>query len=216
MIGRIYIIRNQENDKVYIGKTFNNIQTRFREHIRDSRKPHREHRRLYSAIKKYGEDCFYVELLEDNIDESILSEKEIEYIKKYDSYNNGYNNTLGGDGSRYITVTDEEVIESYNRLKCIKYVAKELKISTDTVSLILHNHNIELSDPKAKSVRIIELDMVFPTIKSCCEYLINEGISKVKDYNNVAVAIKRSIKKHTKYKNLTFEIGTALKDVSNL
>lgn len=207
MTGRIYIIKNNINDKVYIGKTFNNIQTRFREHIRDSRKKHKEHRKLYSAISKYGENNFYVELVEDNIDESILSNKEIEYIKFYDSYKNGYNNTLGGDGSRYIEVSDKEIIECYNRLKCIKHVSKELYISTDTISLVLHNNNIEIINPSAKTVRIVELDLTFPTIRSCCNYLIENNISHVKKWESIAICIKRAIKRNGKYKNLTFIIN---------
>lgn len=63
-------------------------------------------RKMDNAIKKYGVDSFIYEVLyrksynsfeEATID---LNEKERFYIAKYDSYRNGYNMTLGGEGVR--------------------------------------------------------------------------------------------------------------------
>lgn len=58
---------------------------------------------LYKAFDKYGIDKFTIEILEtidtekcDNI-KSELDKLEIFYIKKYNSYISGYNQTLGGD-----------------------------------------------------------------------------------------------------------------------
>ena len=206
MLGRVYIIKNEFNDKVYIGKTLNSIQSRFKEHIRDSRKEHKQIRKLYRAIQKYGEDCFYVELLEDNIPEEELSEKESYYITMFDSYHNGYNNTLGGDGKRYLEVTDEEVIEIYKESKCIRHTAQKLKISEDSVTLILRNNNIETVHPNTKQIIINELNMQFTSLRTCCEYLMENGIANCKDWNSVRVAIKRSIQRNGKYRGYTFTI----------
>ena len=41
---------------------------------------------LHEAIRKYGEDSFAVEILEDNIEEEMLNEREIFWIKFYDTY----------------------------------------------------------------------------------------------------------------------------------
>lgn len=210
MIGKIYVVKNNQNEKVYIGKTFQEIQTRFREHIRDSRKVEKEQRKLYRAIKKYGEDSFYVDLLEDQIDESILSQKEIDYINKYDSYNNGYNSTLGGDGSRYIEQTDEEIIKKYFELKCMKLVANFYKISKDTVSLILHNNNVEIRDPRSVYVTIIELNMVFKTMSECADYLIVNNYTTCLDKQNIKTNIKRSIKRNGSYLKFTFKLDDSL------
>jgi group I intron endonuclease len=54
----IYVIKNDINDKVYVGKTTLKIQERFKEHLRDYKKTLKEHRPLYSAMKKYGEEHF--------------------------------------------------------------------------------------------------------------------------------------------------------------
>ena len=49
------------------------------------------------AIQKYGWDGFDHIVLFDNLTRSQAIEKEIELIKEYDSYNNGYNSTPGGN-----------------------------------------------------------------------------------------------------------------------
>jgi group I intron endonuclease len=50
------------------------------------------------VAKKHGKEIFERIILEDNIPDDKLNEKEIFYIKEYDSFNNGYNATIGGEG----------------------------------------------------------------------------------------------------------------------
>jgi len=55
--------------------------------------------KFYNAIRKYGKDNFIWEILEKEIESfDKLKEREIYYIKLFDTYNKGYNSTLGGDG----------------------------------------------------------------------------------------------------------------------
>lgn len=204
MIGNIYKIVNCVNEKVYIGKTFNSIYVRFKEHLRDSRRVTQEHRKLYSAIRKHGELNFTVELVEENIPEDLVSEKEIEYIAKYDSYHNGYNSTLGGDGKRYIEFSDEEIINLYSKLKSIKGVASELSICEDTVSLILHNNNVIIRDPRSVYTTIKELDITFDTLNECAEYLYNNGYTTNSKIKDIKGNIKRSIKRNGTYLGFTY------------
>lgn len=124
----------------------------------------------------------------------------------FDSYHNGYNNTLGGDGKRYLEVTDEEVIEIYKESKCIRHTAQKLKISEDSVTLILRNNNIETVHSNTKQTIINELNMQFTSLRTCCEYLMENGIANCKDWNSVRVAIKRSIQRNGKYRGYTFTI----------
>lgn len=109
MIGYIYIIKNTINDKVYIGKTTQGIDVRFKQHKSglNNQNPKRQSY-LKNAMKKYGVDNFYYEELYrceiDDIDElnTHLSQKEIEFIKQYNAHGDGgYNLTDGGDGSSY-------------------------------------------------------------------------------------------------------------------
>lgn len=105
--GSIYIIKNRVNNKVYIGQTTMTVHERFMTHMKPSTAKQKRGYKLYSAIKKYGSDNFYVETLESGIDICELDRKEIEYIAKYDSYYNGYNSTKGGDG-RIINIIENE------------------------------------------------------------------------------------------------------------
>lgn len=96
--GSIYIIRNTVNDKVYIGQTTMSINERFYAHKKPSTHKARRTYKLYNAMAKYGVDKFYIEPLEENVPIEKLDEKEIEYISKFGSFENGYNSTKGGDG----------------------------------------------------------------------------------------------------------------------
>jgi group I intron endonuclease len=143
----IYKITNNINGKVYIGKTENtNPEKRWEEHKKDYQRRDYEKRPLYSAMNKYGINNFIFEILEET---NTPEDREIEYIKQYNSYvgfenSNGYNATLGGDGKKYIDET--AVISLYLEKERISMaeVAKELGIHSDTVAKILKNNNIEI------------------------------------------------------------------------
>ena len=97
MKSSIYIITNDINDKVYVGKTMHSIEKRFKEHCKDSKKERNEKRPLYNAMNKYGIKHFKISLLEE-CDSENAEEREIYWIEYYNSYKNGYNATKGGDG----------------------------------------------------------------------------------------------------------------------
>ena len=95
-IDKIYKITNKINGKIYIGKTNKPIEKRLREHIRSAYKNTNNHK-FYNAIRKYGEENFEIELIEEVINES-WQDKEIYWINFYDSVNKGYNTAPGGEG----------------------------------------------------------------------------------------------------------------------
>jgi group I intron endonuclease len=88
MIHYIYKITNTVNGKVYIGKhSFSKNDNYFGSGVV-----------LKKSIQKYGKEFFDKDILCYCADENELNEKEIFFIKKYDSYGNGYNMTRGGEG----------------------------------------------------------------------------------------------------------------------
>lgn len=95
----IYKITNQLTRKSYIGKT-NNYERRIADHKRLAfQLDHKESdKALYRAIRKYGLENFTFELIEELSDYSISGEREKFFIKLYNSYEDGYNETPGGDG----------------------------------------------------------------------------------------------------------------------
>jgi group I intron endonuclease len=94
--GKIYKITNIENNLIYIGCTINSLDKRFYEHLYRCFKTDYKSK-LYNSMKKYGQENFIIELIEE-CDLSVIYETEKKYIEQYDSYNNGLNSTLGGEG----------------------------------------------------------------------------------------------------------------------
>jgi len=95
----VYLVRNQINEKVYIGKwQGSRVKDRWREHIRDAQAG--AQRKFYSAIRKYGPKSFTIEILYRAKTPVELSRMETFFIILHQSHlsENGYNMTLGGDG----------------------------------------------------------------------------------------------------------------------
>lgn len=93
----IYRVYNINTNTSYIGQSIN-IYKRFNSHhICDYKNPNNENynTKFYTALRKYGINNFEIEILE-LCDKAQLDEKEIYYIKKYDSFHHGYNSTEGG------------------------------------------------------------------------------------------------------------------------
>ena len=99
--GLIYIVTNSNNNKVYIGKTIQTLNSRWTKHKSDARNENDGNTEIFhKAIRKYGEDTFSISVLEDNIPIKDIPEKERYYIAKYNSQApNGYNILPGGEDS---------------------------------------------------------------------------------------------------------------------
>ena len=97
MIG-IYLIKNQINNKVYVGQS-RNIEQRWRTHRNRPFNPHSidYEKPLYRAIRKYGIENFSFQVLEECSIEA-LNEKEVYWISQLNAMNPlfGYNLTEGG------------------------------------------------------------------------------------------------------------------------
>ena len=101
MVYKTYLITNIKNKKKYVGITKFSIEERFLQHTKRGFI-------LTEAIKKYGKEQFYVELITEC--ESVENAYELEqyYIKEYNTkVPNGYNLTDGGDGIFGWEPTDE-------------------------------------------------------------------------------------------------------------
>lgn len=135
----IYKITNLINNKCYIGKTNETIERRWQDHKLNCLKESKEKRPLYSAMRKYGIQNFVVEEIE-NCSSEIVEEREIYWIKHFQSYSNGYNATFGGDGKQ---IYDYDLIVSeYQKLNNINEVSRKLGCCIDTVSSVLKERQI--------------------------------------------------------------------------
>lgn len=91
----IYCIKNIINNRKYIGQSVD-IKKRHYEHLRQLRKNEHKNIILQTDFNKYLENSFIFSILEE-IPQEDLNEREIYWIKQYDTYRNGYNMTHGGD-----------------------------------------------------------------------------------------------------------------------
>lgn len=95
----IYAYKKKSSNKiVYVGQT-NNLDYRHKQHIKYD--PYNPNNREYNyplsrGIRKYGEDEYELIILEDDLLQDQLNEREIYWIKFYDTYFNGYNQSTGG------------------------------------------------------------------------------------------------------------------------
>jgi group I intron endonuclease len=96
----VYKISNTINNKVYYGVTQQSLKKRWQQHICNSSK---KDYHLYNAINKYGVENFKIEAVFYATTKDEMYKKEIELISFYKSNNRkyGYNNSKGGEFSRY-------------------------------------------------------------------------------------------------------------------
>ena len=107
----IYKVENTITQKVYIGKTTKTLNERKKNHFKKIRMGVKSH--FYDSIRKYGEKSFtWSELISCNTIE-ILNEMEIMFINKFNSFKDGYNMTLGGDGGD--TISNKTDVEKKNQ-----------------------------------------------------------------------------------------------------
>lgn len=93
---QVYVITNKINGKKYIGCTERELRLRWNKHIYKMNEG--SQCALHKAIRKYGKDNFEINLLEVYKSKLDMLVGEIKYIEMYNTYYNGYNETLGGEG----------------------------------------------------------------------------------------------------------------------
>ena len=90
----IYKIENLINGSIYIGQSID-IEKRWSTHISILNQNNHYNAHLQNAWNKYGSENFQFSIVEE-CKPLELNDREIYWIKKYDSFINGYNLTSGG------------------------------------------------------------------------------------------------------------------------
>jgi len=97
MYGIIYKATNKINNKIYIGQTTQSLEDRIYFHkYRAYNELNVTHTHFINAIRKYGINNFIWEVIDEANTQEELNEKEIYWIKYYNSIENGYNIQPGG------------------------------------------------------------------------------------------------------------------------
>ena len=198
--------------KSYIGIT-NNLRRRIAEHKRLSKTLKKA---FYNAINKYGFDNFTFEILEEyNIKDkdkllSKLNEMEMYYIDKYDTCKNGYNSTVGGDGTKWMS---GELNPFYNKKHTEEAKKKMSEKHKGKVLSNEHKNKIAKSTKEALSNLPLDKKMkMIPVPKNkkkviCLEtQVIYNSICECSDMLNISRSDIRKVcnGERIKAKNLTF------------
>ena len=143
--GLIYCITNKINNKKYIGLTTRSLETRKSEYFyyyenELSNTP------IFQSMKKYDIDNFEFSIIERDIPNEKLDEKEQFYIKKYNSFiPNGYNATHGGriDGTRGMGKSN---VKSVYRIDPLTYDIIDSATSLSEMARKMDTYAIRISD----------------------------------------------------------------------
>ena len=205
----IYLITNNVNNKVYVGKTEDSIEKRFAEHCSDSKKERCKNRPLYRAMNKYGCENFSVSLLEETDQPEIREEY---WIEQKQSYHSGYNATRGGDGKKYLDY--DLIYNTYCELQNATHTAAKLGISFDTVQVVVYQRGRmkpmqEISrEAYGKSISMYDsignLEQIFETLNDAARFLQANNLTPTVNIRGIASHIRDCAngKRKTAYKKV--------------
>lgn len=189
----VYKITNKQNGKIYVGITNQGATTnRWYKHCSDancgSDFP------IHNSIRKYGKDNFQIDVIEviENQDYDYLKEREVYWIKFFDSYNRekGYNLTLGGDGTfgRFHSEETKDKIRQkafgrkYNNSSKLKMSNSQKKVVRDYSKLACLSNEKRWSNPSNR----LKASLNNKNNKSIIQYSLD--MLKIAEYRSASEA----------------------------
>ena len=100
---------------------------------------------IHRAINKYGKSNFTIEVIEE-VESTNLNDRERYWIKYYNSYNNGYNSTKGGQDKikMFKNLDAESIIKEYKSGKALREIGRNFNVDKQTIKDLLVRNNIKL------------------------------------------------------------------------
>ncbi len=182
----IYLIRNNINNKCYVGQSIN-IMRRWWEHKSRAFDCNNNcyDKPLYNAIRKYGIEAFSLEILEE-CSEDQLNEKEYYYIQK--------NHALVPYGYNILESSDRTITETYHCINCGKIISKSTKshLCRKCYNITLRETewpNRELLKHLIRTKSFLEIGRMFNVTdnairKWCDYYFLPRKKSEIKNYSD--------------------------------
>lgn len=211
----IYKITNLINGKCYIGQSVD-IYERWHQHKYADCKESV----IHTAIKKYGIENFSFEIIE-KLHQEELNEREIYWINYYDSYNKGYNCTLGGDtGIKY---EYSKIYELWNSGLSNKEICEQLKCEDRVVTKALRSYDISEEEVRGRSnffqkKPIVAIDIVskkplkiFNSIREAALYFDKNLLQS----GSISTALKAKYRSHGYYWEYLTDNNMPIKKLSD-
>ena len=206
-MGLIYK-RTSPSGKYYIGKTVGLEKDRWKNHIKEALDERSDtyNTILCKAIRKYGGKNFTVEILEDNIPDNLLSEREKYYIEKYQSFyfeypNIGYNLTRGGDGATLYS--DEQIFSLWEEGLSINQICKIVGCTRVTVRKRLAGKGISIEERKNRGIKNnSKTQTLFEKYKDIILELYNKGYQQIDIISQTGLS-EPTVRKYLSMLNIT-------------
>ena len=189
--GIIYVYFNRAKyekegiEKYYVGQTVGTMEQRARKDGRGYGWDDLNYNSKFAnGIRKWGWDAFEGRVLEEVYEED-LNELEKFYIEQFDSFKNGYNTTLGGEGTRglnaFANKTEEEMKKYKKKMSIVnkkrfKDPKERKKCCCPGEKNGRYGKGYKISGEKhgnIKSIYCKELNILFSYIKLAEKYCIN-------------------------------------------
>ena len=180
-MGYIYKVVCKTTKQIYIGKSESTVEERWKGHCRAAFLPsHGDYNfPFHRAIRKYGVEDFIVETIDKSENSEDLKEKEIYWISFYNSYEEGYNATRGGDGHckyNYDAIVNYYLIHNFSLVDTCKY----FNVYDQVVYAALKSKNIDYKSLQSKTennkkkygkkILLIEKNLLFDKIIDIDKY----------------------------------------------
>ena len=115
--GIIYAIKNDVNDKIYVGSTIQTKEDRFSNHKSSMKTVVKQKFPLYKAMREIGKEHFYIELIEEYPCENInqLEAREGYWQRELNAFNVGYNGKIEGRSDKEYYQDNKEKLQKYQK-----------------------------------------------------------------------------------------------------
>lgn len=184
--GIIYIATSKTTGKSYIGQSTKKLTDRQYKHKYDAFVV-RSNWYFHQALRKYGWEDFNWSILAENINTDKLNTLEIYFIKKLDTFENGYNSTTGGQQRSNVSPSVIEKLKLANVGKNNPmYGRSHSEYSKNKMKIKGKRHRVfkwKITDPDNNVIIITNLK----------EYCRNNGL-----HNGCMTAVSKNIRKHHK------------------
>lgn len=155
----IYSITNTINNKKYIGSTAKSFNSRWKKHITNLKNGGHASHHLQNSWNKYGEENFEFKIEEvvDSLENLLNLERD--YITKYDSYNNGYNENPDPNFSPMLNKNTQEKVSKgmkkyWERLKEELSEDEYKKLCKEKHGHSAWNKGIKMSEEQTKNMHV--------------------------------------------------------------
>ena len=185
----IYCITNNINGMKYVGQSVC-IETRFEQHIHS-----KSNSEIHKAIEEYGVANFKFEVILA-CSENELDEQEVKFIRLLDSYENGYNQTRGGQHSvfnieydyRKYSELKNELKEKSNKIRSLRIgeivLRKKIKELEDEIrSLKEDKESLKTKNLLLEKTLKKDYDEKIKPLKSRIAYLEKGAFTSLKNEN---------------------------------